>query len=212
MVGKIDNLEATVNQKVVGLEKRVQVLETELQEEVTKTSKLTGIIVNMQKSINKIDYTERAKNLMVSGLPEEAITTNEGQLTTDVEKFHFILKRIELHEIPMEVCNTFIFERIGKPNNSDRPRIIKVTIATPDHRNAIINKAKSIKQLEDPWKKVYVNKDTHPVYLKETQRIRKRMNEVKQQPGFEHQTGRVKIVKGLLQVDGNTIDKNIFFE
>ena len=59
---------------------------------------------------------------------------------------------------------------------------------------------------------IYINKDTHPVYIQETQRIRKRMHELKKVPGYGHETNRVRIVGGNLQVDGQTIDKNLFFQ
>ena len=67
-----------------------------------------------------------------------------------------------------------------------------------------------IKLLTQPWNKVYFNRDAHRVYLKENQRLRKKMRELKKKAGFEHPTGRVKLIKGLLQVDGRTVDKNFF--
>ena len=57
---------------------------------------------------------------------------------------------------------------------------------------------------------VYINKDVHPVYLKENQRIRKKMAELKRTPGFEHETGRVKLENGVLMVDGRQVDQNLF--
>ena len=51
----------------------------------------------------------------------------------------------------------------------------------------------------------------HPVYLNENRRIRKRVRDLKLQPGFEHETNRVKLVNGEVQVDRVTIDKNLFF-
>ena len=49
------------------------------------------------------------------------------------------------------------------------------------------------------------------MYLKENKRLRKAMKDLKSKPGFEHATGRVKIVGNELQVDGITVNKNSFF-
>ena len=58
---------------------------------------------------------------------------------------------------------------------------------------------------------MYINKDTHPVYLNENKRIRKRMQELKRRPELAHETNRVKLENGRLKVDGVIIDKNLFF-
>ena len=96
---KIDNLENSVTQRVDGLNRRVQVLENELSKEVTKTEQLSNTIINMQRSLNKIDANERANNLIVMGLPEEAISNGTVDLTTDMEKFSYITRSINLPDI-----------------------------------------------------------------------------------------------------------------
>ena len=77
-------------------------------------------------------------------------------------------------------------------------------------RDKICSESKKVKLLPDPWKRVYINKDVHPVYLKENQRIRRRMQDLKKVPGYEHESDRVKLENGLLTVDGATVDQNLF--
>ena len=69
----------------------MKLLEKELQDKTEKIDTLTNIIINMQKSINMIDFEERSTNIMISGLSETNITVGsdpETSLTlkTDVEK------------------------------------------------------------------------------------------------------------------------------
>ena len=77
-------------------------------------------------------------------------------------------------------------------------------------RERIKSETKRIKLLQEPWNKVYINRDTHVVYLREDQRVKKKIRKLKEQPGFEHHTNRVKLVKGHIEVDGVSIDKNLF--
>ena len=67
-----------------------------------------------------------------------------------------------------------------------------------------------MKLLPAPWKYIYINKDVHPVYMKENQRIRKKMQELKKVPGFDHESGRVKLANGILTVDDVAVDQNLF--
>ena len=77
-------------------------------------------------------------------------------------------------------------------------------------REKIKEQSKKLKLLHQPWKSVYINRDSHPVYLKENQRIRKRMKDLKSQPGFEHETNRVKLNDNIICVDGTEVDRNLF--
>ena len=113
-------------------------------------------------------------------------------------------------DITRDTVNHFEYERIGKPNERNLNRLLKVNTGDNEIRERIINEAKKLKLLQNPWKLVYINRDSHPVYLKENQRIRKVVQDLKKQPGFEHETNRVKLVKGHVKVDDVTVDKNLF--
>ena len=68
-----------------------------------------------------------------------------------------------------------------------------------------------MKDLDDPWKKVYLNRDKHSVYRYENNRLRKKMNDLRKKPEFQdNPRQRVKIVKGELLVDEIVVDRNTF--
>ena len=66
-----------------------------------------------------------------------------------------------------------------------------------------------MKDCEDPWKRVYIKKDQHPVYIAENNRLRKKAAEIKEKAGNEYKE--IKIFNGKLMVDNNEVDRNLFF-
>ena len=89
----------------------------------------------------------------------------------------------------------------------NQSRLIKVNVKSKDTRDLILEKAPSLKEKNDLWRKIYVKKDVHPVYSRETSRIYKKMKTLKEQNPEKE----VKITDGKLMVDGNVVDKNMFF-
>ena len=146
---------------------------------------------------------------MISGLSEEEIPNDDGtNLVDDETKLESLLHKIGINDIDDEIGD-FVFTRIGAANERKK-RLLKVNVGSKELRDKISLETKKIKLLPAPWKSVYINKDVHPVYLKENQRIRKKMQELKKVAGFEHDTGRVKLENGLLTVDAITVDQNLF--
>ena len=110
--------------------------------------------------------------------------------------------------IGVNIPNADILEciRIGK-EKQDSIRMLKVKVKSKEQRAEITDKAPNLKAI--PYlKKIYVKKDTHPVYVQETGRLRTKMKKLKEIPGNED---KVKIVNGNLEVDGKVIDRNTFF-
>ena len=202
-------IKTTIDHQMGALQNKVQVLENELKKEVTKNEQLTGVIVSMQKSLNMIDADKRVTNLMINGLPEEELVDNENVvLADDAAKFKYLLHCIGINDIDA-LIDEFEFSRIGAAVEGKK-RVLKINVGTKETRDKVCKETRKIKLLPTPWKYVDINKDVHPVYLKENQRIRKKMQELKKIPGFEHESGRVKIENGLLTVDGSTVDQNLF--
>ena len=196
-VKKIDDV-------VQPLVKQVKILEKELRDKSEKIETLTSIIINMQKSLNMIDMAERATNVMISGLDEEnVVVSDELTLTSDKAKVEHILGVIGTN-IPNRDIQEFV--RIGKPKPG-YTRLLKLKVRTKEQRNLITEKAANLKTISY-LKKTYIKKDTHPVYVQETSRLRAKMKRLKEIPGNED---KVKIVDGNLEVDGLIVDKNTFF-
>ena len=205
----IQEIKTTIDHQMGALQNKVQVLENELKKEVTRNEQLTGVIVSMQKSLNMIDADKRVTNLMVNGLPEEEmVDSNDEVLPDDIAKFKYLSHCIGINDIDASI-DEFEFSRLGAAVEGKK-RVIKINVGTKETRDKICKETKKVKLLPAPWKYVYINKDVHPVYLKENQRIRKKMQELKKVPGFEHESGRVKLENGLLTVDGSTVDQNLF--
>ena len=68
--------------------------------------------------------------------------------------------------------------------------------------------SKNLKEAEERWKKVYIKKDEHPVYLAEKSRLRAKMLELKKKP--ENDGKEIMIKEGKLMINAAVVDKNIF--
>ena len=108
-------------------------------------------------------------------------------------------------EVVAEIDN-FECNRLGQ-HKENSTRLIKVNVKSKDTRDLILEKAPSLKEKNDLWRKIYVKKDVHPVYSRETSRIYKKMKTLKEQNPEKE----VKITDGKLMVDGKVVDKNMFF-
>ena len=89
--------------------------------------------------------------------------------------------------------------------------MLKVVFPDKESRDGVVEKSKDLKDLGEPWNKVFLNRDEHPVYRSENNRLRRKMNEYRKKPEFQdNPKEHVKIVKGELTVDGNVVDRNTF--
>ena len=88
---------------------------------------------------------------------------------------------------------------------------MKIITTSTTERDKVLSVAPKLKS-QAAWSKVYMKKDLHPVYAKENQRIRKKRYDLSTQFSANNEQRDVKIVKGQLQVDGVTVDRNLFFQ
>ena len=111
-----------------------------------------------------------------------------------------------------EIINVDSLEisRLGKEKRGST-RAVKIVMGSSDERDKVLSLAPKLKTSGEVWKKVYVKKDLHPVYVKENQRIRKKRNDLITKYKFNREDHDVNITRGELKVDGVTIDKNLFF-
>ena len=208
VISRVEVLEKSSNDVVIPLVTQVKLLEKELQDKTEKIDTLTNIIINMQKSINMIDFEERSTNIMISGLSETNITVGSDPetsliLKTDVEKVKHVLDVIDA-----DVNYTHVRDctRIGKPK-ANYTRLLKIKVTNKDQRKILLDNSSKLKA-HGHLKKVYIKKDTHPVYVQETNRLRAKMKELQAIPANKD---KVKIVDSKLELDGVIIDRNTFF-
>lgn len=207
IISRVEALEKSNNDTVAPLTSRIKLLEKGLNEKTEKINTLTSIIINMQKSINMIDFEERSTNIIISGLKETDITiqtdTDTNLLKDDASKVKHILDTIDT-----EVRATHIREytRIGKAKEGYN-RLLKIKVSSKDKKKIILDNSSKLKRDEN-LKKVFLKKDTHPVYVQETNRLRSKMKKLLENP---ENRDKVKIIDGNLEVDGVIIDRNTFF-
>ena len=186
---------------------KITLLEANIKEKDTTIATMTDIIINMQSSLNRIDANTRNNNIIVSGLQEDDIVDNDvGELRSDKEKVTRLFEVIEVGTDVLASADEFEYTRIGQ-SRDNATRLMKVNVRSKITRDKILEKAPSLKGKNEVWKKIYVKKDVHPVYSKETSRIYRKMKALKEQnPDKE-----VKIQDGKPLVDGRRVDKNLFF-
>ena len=213
---KLEDIEKSLSGKVNALEKRMTILEGGVKTRGQKTDVLSEIVVNMQRALSSMDAEVRALNVIVSGLPELQITDHDNEntiYTSDYEKYKYIFKEMmnDVSDIDQDACDGMKFERIGKERTDNKPRFLKVTMPDKETKIKVLDNSKKLKRLQDPWKKVYIKRGNHIVFQKEFNRVGKKMSNLRALPEYaDNLTGRIKIIKGDLKVDGVPIDKNHF--
>ena len=188
-------------------EAKISLLDANIKEKDTAIATMTDIIINMQSSLNRIDSNTRNNNIIVSGLQEaDIVDDTAGELKSEKDKIKCLFEVLEVDADVLDDVDNFEINRIGQSRESTT-RLVKVNVRSKATRDRILEKAPSLKGKNEQWKKVYVKKDVHPVYSKETSRIYKKMKTLKE----ENPDKEVKIQDGKLLIDGKTIDKNLFF-
>ena len=205
---KIDSLTKHCNMEISNLKNNVQILQNEKKKKDDEIQTLKYTIIGMQKSINMIDSKEREKNAVIYGVPEDDMTTDAGILRTDDDKLKHILHLIECTEFDGAAFGNIEIERIGKARENYR-RVMKVKCRSREDRDELMKNSKKLKDAEEIWKKVYIRKDEHPVYLAEKNRLRRKMMELKRME--ENNTKEIVIKDGKLMIDATVVDKNTFF-
>ena len=204
---QLSQIETKMNEQQAATDNRIMLLENKCQQYENKIETMSQIIVNIQSSINSQDSQTREKHIIVSALPENEMTFDDGPtLNTDPEKLDYIINNVISVD---DGCDTseFTFERVGM-ERPDKPRLLKVGVLSKENRNKILQKSPSLRSKVEPWKKVFIKKDLHPVYRKENSRILKKMKELKENNPPETE---IRIENGALLVNGNIVDRNSFF-
>lgn len=125
------------------------------------------VIAKQQRFLEGLDKKERECNLVVLGVPD----TNESLdgATIDVDK----VKKVWCTAgASSEVVSVRRLGRADAAGGSRRSRPILVTVASRKDRDAVLDKAKNLKQCSnEAFKKVYIKKDVHPSVRAEWKRL-----------------------------------------
>ena len=205
---KLDTFISHANIKLENMNKRMEFLEAENTKKDDENAVLKDIIVNMQSCLNKSDSDKRNKNVIIQGIPEGKISVENMDLECDLDKIKWLLKLTGNEYFNNETINNLDISRLGKPKHGYN-RTIKIICQSNVEREAFLKGANKLKNLAKPWRKVYIKKDQHPVYIGENNRLRRKMNELKKIPGNANRV--IKIINGKLLIDDIKVDENTFF-
>ena len=136
---------------------------TKLDELTNRITKQDEIIKNQQIAFEKIDAEKRENKLVVLGVPDEQESLDGA--TDDKTKLAKVWESIG------ESCVVQAHQRLGR-QEAGRSRPILVTVARREERDAVIGRAKQLKNdVREPFKKVFIKKDTHPAVRREWGRL-----------------------------------------
>lgn len=123
------------------------------------------VLSAQQRFLEDLDSEKRAKHLIVLGLKE-----NEEE--DDKEKFLDVTQIIGVRNDSIKIEDIV---RLGKidENQQNKTRPLKVTFEKSSMRNAVLKNAYKLKDQtdEDPYKKVFLKRDTHPEVRNEEKRL-----------------------------------------
>ena len=201
---RIDEDRATVSNLLSSILAEVQQLRTERADLKKEIDQLKSDNVSLIEAVNQHqrflesnDSEKRACNLIITGVPETPFTDPDSPadspvpVNTDSEKVDIILRKIG-HKADVKVKDVV---RLGKQRKNGK------------QRKSALDDTKKLKDAGKIFKKIYVNKDIHPVVRKELNRIRKAEGEEKQKPENRGRVVKYDYATRCLTVDGTVIDK-----
>ena len=151
-------------QKLNDLTDKVKTLQTQYDDLKTKSTSLNeGYLDNVMWEAE--ERYRRRKYIIVSGLPEDETGTVSERLISDTNKVKNLALSIGFQGFePREIS------RIGNLN-SLRPRLLRLKWENPQQRNALLHKARSLRQTLC-FKDVYLKPDQTRMQREQSQRLR----------------------------------------
>ena len=139
-------------EKIKNLEDKVNTLERTCVGLKTENETCYQILGKQQKFLEYIDSKDRVKNIIIRGVPEA-----EDELgRDDTEKITSILREIDIDIPAADVTH----KRLGNGERNKRP----ISVQLPDKtlRQKILENAKTLKNKQAPFNRIYIKKDLHP--------------------------------------------------
>lgn len=169
---------------------------SDLQNRVEKQAETTG---RQQRYLEALDRKERENNIVILGVPEHQESLDGA--TSDDAKVRKVLEVAGADGGPRAV------RRLGTSSGGQRRRPILVTLASRDERDTMLDKAKSLKTCEEPYKNIYIKKDVHPSVREEWRRLREAEQREKERPENTGCNIRFSARERRLYKDGMVIDQ-----
>ena len=154
---EVRELKNTIKENDARYNERLTALET-------RAAKQDEITANHQNFFERIDTSQRETKLVVLGVPDDNESLDGA--TEDAAKLGKVWEAIG-ETVPIRK-----HQRLGRQRDG-RSRPILVHVADKDARDAVIGKARKLKEeRREPFRTIFVKKDTHPAIRKEWGRLR----------------------------------------
>ena len=128
------------------LKAEITLLKNKQKGEEETNRKLTKVLKEHQTTLARNDKNDRAKRLLLSGVPETDISINGVRTEKDTEKIEQILNVMELENVRVTSQ-----KRIGAKDQGaeKRPRFILIEFASIGERNRARKESNKLKNCED---------------------------------------------------------------
>ena len=210
-----DNIKQEVKRITDPMQKQLNALESEnktLKAEITllknkrkgdeeTSQKLAKVLKEHQSTLARGDKNDRAKRLLLAGVPESEVTINGVTSNNDRDKLDEIFKVMNLENVVVTSQR-----RIGAKDQGteNRPRFILIEFASVDGRNQTRKSSDKLKECEDT-KKFYLKADKTKKEREEYKRLYNMKKQLEEDENYKDKTVEIKYDK--LYVDGTVIDK-----
>ena len=166
--------------KVSALEASVLEIKAVQAQQEANMDTIRDIIASQQRQIEHFDARERCCNLIVSNVPENAVTFNHEKLEDDTAKFRALADEI-LSSSRRDLLSDDISEVVRLGRSGTSPRILKVRLHDESLCNEILRCGKylSSDNIRSVFGTIYVNKDVSFLRRKEERRLRLKRKELK---------------------------------
>ena len=192
LLQEIKSLKSDIEQ-IKGIKQEVAILKNQVDQAFQ-------IILQQQKFLESFDSKERQKKFIISGVTEGSDDLGEN----DQDKVKAVVDVMGYTE--RFNVNNWEMKRLGQ-QTGNRKRPILVIVENNHTRNAIVEKARNLKQAGPPFDSVYVKKDVHPAIRKELGRLRRREKEEKEKPENQGTNINYDTEQRVLLRDGLVIDR-----
>lgn len=171
--------------------------------EMTETiEKQSAVIMQHQLFLEQLDRTKRETNLVLFGVPDGQVAL-DGAFTED-DKIKKIFSVVDAE--PGAVVRSC--RRLGRQEQgSSRPRPLLVRVDSRSVRDGVLERAVKLKDLQEPYKRIYIKKDSHPEVRKEWKRLKDAEEEEKKKPVNVGCNIRLDFKERVLYKDGIVIDR-----
>ena len=194
--------------EVDGLKLQMNALQTE-------NCLLNKAVLQQQRFLESIDAEKRKGTVILTGLSEDdplPSYTNEAdmvvQVNTDEKKVERIFGKIGQSDIAISNVQR-LGERKTEPGVGGRIpiRALKVTLAVPSKQKQLVESARKLKDMPDPFKKIFIKKDMHPGVRREFNRLRESEKAQRESPDNNGRTIVYDRESRTIAVDGVVVDR-----